>query len=216
MAQLCRDYGISRKTGYKWVGRYEDDGLDGLEDRSRAHHEHPWSVAPQIEQAILDARAAHPLWGPRKLFAWLCREAPQLPWPCGQHIDDERNAARAVSLVADFFVRHTGQLTGTPFDCPFYIVFWNILCASTEQRRAQTRIAIGVTPANFRSDRNLFGEAAENLAAFRISRAFLALNGAPFRMAGHGKPSLSFRRRTRPGLNHKSISTAGIGGKISL
>lgn len=82
MAQLCRDYGISRKTGYKWVARYEDDGVDGLQDRSRAHHEHPWSVGPQIEQAILDARAAHPLWGPRKLFAWLCREAPQLPWPC--------------------------------------------------------------------------------------------------------------------------------------
>ena len=82
MAQLCRDYGISRKTGYKWVARYGDEGLDGLQDRSRAHREHPSCVAPQIEQAILDARAAHPLWGPRKLDAWLRRAEPKLPWPC--------------------------------------------------------------------------------------------------------------------------------------
>ena len=36
IAELCRRYGISRKTGYKWIERYESEGPRGLEDRSRA------------------------------------------------------------------------------------------------------------------------------------------------------------------------------------
>ena len=41
MAELCRRYGISRKTGYKWLERYRRFGKAGLEDRSRAAHRHP-------------------------------------------------------------------------------------------------------------------------------------------------------------------------------
>lgn len=41
MTELCREFGISRKTGYKWVGRYNEDGVAALEDRSRAPLSHP-------------------------------------------------------------------------------------------------------------------------------------------------------------------------------
>ena len=88
MAQLCRDYGISRKTGYKWVARYGDYGMGGLEDRPRAHRGHPFCVAPKIEQAIVDARDAYPHWGPRKLAVWLRRHEPDRPWPCTSTIGD--------------------------------------------------------------------------------------------------------------------------------
>lgn len=86
MAQLCRAYDISRKTGYKWRDRYAGEGVAGLADRSRAHWDHPDCVAPQIEQAVIDARAAHPHWGPRKLYAWLNRKEVELPWPCSSTI----------------------------------------------------------------------------------------------------------------------------------
>ncbi|MBL7140858.1 MAG: helix-turn-helix domain-containing protein [Planctomycetes bacterium] len=71
MAALCRMYGISRRTGYKWVARYEAGGPPGLADRSRAPHRHANGVAPEIEAAVLQARADHPTWGPRKLRVWL-------------------------------------------------------------------------------------------------------------------------------------------------
>jgi len=45
MAELCRFYGVSRGTGYKWVGRYEGGGLEGLRDQSRAPHQHPNAIA---------------------------------------------------------------------------------------------------------------------------------------------------------------------------
>ncbi|HUS17211.1 MAG TPA: integrase core domain-containing protein [Chloroflexia bacterium] len=71
MAAVCRAYGISRPTGYKWLDRYRAQGAAGLEERSRAPLSHPHAVAAEVEAAILAARAAHPTWGPRKLLAWL-------------------------------------------------------------------------------------------------------------------------------------------------
>lgn len=53
VAELCRRHGISRKTGYKWIARYEREGPDGLEDRSRRPHRCPWAADPElIEEAI--------------------------------------------------------------------------------------------------------------------------------------------------------------------
>lgn len=71
MSALCRAYGISRKTGYKWVGRYQAEGVAGLEERSRRPHTSPAQTSPEREAVIVAARQAHPAWGGRKLKAWL-------------------------------------------------------------------------------------------------------------------------------------------------
>lgn len=71
MSALCREYGISRKTGYKWLARYRSQGLEGLQDRSRRPHHSPKQTAPEVEQVILAARQRHPAWGGRKLKRWL-------------------------------------------------------------------------------------------------------------------------------------------------
>jgi len=65
VSELCRRYGISRKTGYKWIQRY----LEGceLEDRSSRPHRSPKAVPGWIEDAIVRARKQKPRWGPRKL-----------------------------------------------------------------------------------------------------------------------------------------------------
>jgi transposase InsO family protein len=81
MALLCRRYGISRKTGYKLVGRYQLAGVEGLVDRSRAPHHQPLAVAEAIEEGIVELRGRHPRWGPRKLRAWLEQHRPQHRWP---------------------------------------------------------------------------------------------------------------------------------------
>ena len=80
-AEICRRYGVSRKTGYKWLERYGVEGLQGLQDRSRAPHEHPNEVLEEVAGAVLQARRDHPHWGPAKLRAWLNREEPEVHWP---------------------------------------------------------------------------------------------------------------------------------------
>ncbi len=76
VAELCRRFGVSRKTGYKWLARFEEEGAEGLRDRSRRPHRLARAVAPEVEEALLQARRAHPTWGPRKVRAWLERRRP--------------------------------------------------------------------------------------------------------------------------------------------
>src|SRR6185437_1586380 len=70
-AALCREHAISRKTGYKLIGRYEAEGLDGLKERSRAPRLHPNAMAEGAAAALLDVRRAYPSWGAKKIRAWL-------------------------------------------------------------------------------------------------------------------------------------------------
>jgi transposase InsO family protein len=67
MSQLCRHYNISRKTGYKWLHRYQDEGIEGLAERSRRPHSSPGKTPEPVEQLVLQARDNDPGWGGRKL-----------------------------------------------------------------------------------------------------------------------------------------------------
>lgn len=80
MAELCRTYGISRKTGYKWIERWQDEGPPGLVDHSRAPHTHPNKVTDEQIAAILKARDRWG-WGARKLRVLLHREQTDVVWP---------------------------------------------------------------------------------------------------------------------------------------
>lgn len=71
--ELCRRFGISPKTGYKWLGRAATEGEAGLRDRSRRPHHSPNQTDPAVEARVVAARTAHPTWGARKLRAWLLR-----------------------------------------------------------------------------------------------------------------------------------------------
>jgi len=80
-AAACREFGVSRKTGYKWLERYREDGVGGLVDRSRAPLHHPQAVTEEIAERCLAVRRAHPTWGPVKVRAWLERRAAETAWP---------------------------------------------------------------------------------------------------------------------------------------
>lgn len=85
-AALCRRFGVSRKTGYKWLERYEAEGVEGLIDRSRAPRAHPQAVSATVAERCLGVRRAHPSWGPVKVRAYLERCAPAISWPAASTI----------------------------------------------------------------------------------------------------------------------------------
>ena len=88
MTVLCARFGISRKTGYKWLGRYEDLGLAGLHEVSCARHTKTPGMAAEIAAALLALRDERPTWGPRKLRAALSQERPGTAWPAASTIGD--------------------------------------------------------------------------------------------------------------------------------
>jgi transposase InsO family protein len=65
--ELCEQFGISRKTAYKWIGRFRECGSKGLEDRSRAPKQIPGRTDTEVERLIVAERRRRPTWGPKKL-----------------------------------------------------------------------------------------------------------------------------------------------------
>lgn len=65
--QLCQRFGVSRKTGHKWLRRFRDDPGPGLHDRSRRPHRFRQPTAESLEQQVLAIRREHPVWGGRKI-----------------------------------------------------------------------------------------------------------------------------------------------------
>lgn len=73
VAALCREFGVSRQTGHKWVRRFKERGYDGLEERSRRPASTPLATAEDVVLGVLRERKRHPTWGPRKLAVVLAR-----------------------------------------------------------------------------------------------------------------------------------------------
>lgn len=71
ISRLCRYFQVSRKTAYKWLGRYRREGEAGLQDRSRRPRSSPGATPVVLEAAMLRVREAHPAWGGRKIRARL-------------------------------------------------------------------------------------------------------------------------------------------------
>jgi putative transposase len=81
MTELCDHYNVSRKTGYKWIGRYAEVGASGLPDRSCRPHRSPQQTPVPIVAALVQARQRHPSWGAKKLVAILAARHPAWTWP---------------------------------------------------------------------------------------------------------------------------------------
>ena len=93
VTELCELYGVSRKTGDKWIDRYLMHGPQGLEERSRRPSTSPRQTPDHVVAAILEARRRHPSWGAKTLLSILSKRHPRWPWP-------------ARSTVCDILSRH--------------------------------------------------------------------------------------------------------------
>jgi len=82
MTDLRREFGISRKTGYKYLERYDREGLDALKDRSGARKHQTHVIRDKLVDMVVKARKQHPTWGSRKLLASLMGRYPTIEdWP---------------------------------------------------------------------------------------------------------------------------------------
>lgn len=86
IVQICDRFGISEKTGQKWLRRFREHQLAGLVDRSRARLTHPYRIAPEIAQRIIALRRKYPLYGPVTLGDYLRQKEPQTRWPSASAI----------------------------------------------------------------------------------------------------------------------------------
>jgi transposase InsO family protein len=111
-SELCRRFGISRKTGYKRVNRYKECGYEGLGDRSSAPHTHPNATSPEIARQLIEEKRAHPTWGPKKLIAALGAEYPDAPWPAP-------STAGAILDRAGLIKRRRRRRQTAPWSDPF-------------------------------------------------------------------------------------------------
>jgi putative transposase len=88
MTELCADYRISRKTGYKWVERYETRGARGLHDQSRRPQHSPSATDVRLVDALVALRQRHPRWGAKKLLAVAARDDRHAAWPSRSTVCD--------------------------------------------------------------------------------------------------------------------------------
>ena len=93
VSEIARRHQISRKALYKWIERYEEEGLSGLQDRSRAPHHPARAMAEGVQELILAVKAKHSFWGARKIVGHLHAQSPEQDWP-------------AVSSVGELLKQH--------------------------------------------------------------------------------------------------------------
>jgi len=91
--ELCQHYRVSTKTGYKWLHRFEEEGVDGLQDQSRKPHSSPNQIDKGRADILLQTKRRHPKLGPKKIKGLLELDRPSVNWP-------------AVSTIGELFKKH--------------------------------------------------------------------------------------------------------------
>lgn len=84
IVRICDRFGISEKTGQKWLKRFREGGPDALEDRSHAPLAHKGRITPDVRDRIITLKKKYPLYGPEKIHDWLVLHEPREPglrWP---------------------------------------------------------------------------------------------------------------------------------------
>src|SRR3984885_5552016 len=79
LSGLCREYEITRPTGYLWLRRFQQQGVTGMEERSRRPHVSPRQTSEAVEQRIVQLRRERPDWGARKLAVLLAQQGMMVP-----------------------------------------------------------------------------------------------------------------------------------------
>lgn len=114
MTELCEAFGVSRKTGYKYLARYKEEGLRGLEDGSRAPLCHGRSIPAEVVKEILALKKKYPTWGAPKLHDWLVYNRGSQEWPSAttihRYLDREglvrRNKRRRKAVPSEEPLKH--------------------------------------------------------------------------------------------------------------
>lgn len=88
IAEICRRYGISEKTGYKRLRRFKEEGIEGIHDRSRARLTHPFRISSELRDEIIALKRKYRNYGPRMIRDILMRQDPLRHWPATSSIGE--------------------------------------------------------------------------------------------------------------------------------
>lgn len=88
VAEACRRFSISRKSAYKWIGRFEKQGMAGLAELSRKPKRCPWVLPKGLRATLIALRKRRPHWGPRKMLAWMGKHEPLVALPAASTVGE--------------------------------------------------------------------------------------------------------------------------------
>jgi transposase InsO family protein len=188
LSELCRRFGISRPTAYKWLGRYRTGGPSGLQDRSRTPHGSPAKTPAAVEAAVIQLRQQYPAWGGRKLRARLrALRHTHLP---------------AASTITAILRRHglLGAAAGQPrdfqrFEHPAPNALWQIdfkghfalgsgRCHPLTILDDHSRYAVGLFACENEQTTTVSGHLTAVFRRFGLPDRILCDNGSPWGAAG--------------------------------
>lgn len=115
--ELFERFGVSSKTGYKWIARYDAEGVEGLRDRSRAPQSCAHRIPEDVADKVIEVRRRHPRWGPKKIVAVLRGRYPEVLWPAPSTAGD---ILRRANLVKPARRRRREQVTVRQLTQPVY------------------------------------------------------------------------------------------------
>lgn len=191
VAALCNAYGISEKTGHKWLSRYKSEGSDGLADRSRAPHESPNKVSLALRREILALRGKHPTWGPKKLRRILRGRSPSLSWPAASTIGEilkregfvaPRTRRRSIGLPLDSTLTSASspnEVWSADFKGEFRLMNGSY-CFPLTVQDVSSRYLIGTTALSSTASVPVEIAFARHFDEFGLPRVIRTDNGVPF------------------------------------
>jgi transposase InsO family protein len=112
VTELSVYYQVSRKTIYKWIGRYKQVGLEGLFEVSRGPRTHPNATPGDVATRLLQTKVQHANWGPRKVLFWLKQRYPDISWPVASTV---QSILRKEGMVKPRHYRHHTPPYTQPF-----------------------------------------------------------------------------------------------------
>lgn len=196
ISDLSERYSVSRKTIYKWIARYESQGVEGLKELSRAPCHHPNATSEEIVKAIVEMKIRRINWGPKKIISRLRLDHPDIKWPAystGNEILKRHGFVRVRK-----YRQHTPRYT-TPFlGCDAPNMTWSAdykghfrmgdgrLCYPLTISDNYSRYLIdcqGLTRPKLEQTKPRFEWAFRN---YGLPQAIRSDNGAPFASIGLG------------------------------
>ena len=184
-SQICREYGISRKTGYKWLERYKEEGALGLENRSKRPRHIPNKTASEIEQAVLEIRKKHPAWGGRKIHARMKKLGHEyVPSPStitailqrNGCIDPEESEKR--KALQRLEMKQPNQIWQMDFKGPFRIA--GKKCYPLTVLDDHSRYLVGLKACKNQQRGTVKGHLTDIFRCYGLPDAFLTDNGPPW------------------------------------
>jgi transposase InsO family protein len=191
VAALCNAYGISEKTGHKWINRFKEEGRLGLSDRSRAPHDSPQKISLEVRREILALREKHPTWGPKKLRVVLRRRLPEKHWPAASSIGEllrregcvqprRRHTSGGLPLDTNLTPAHApNDVWSTDFKGQFRLSNGE-LCYPLTIQDTFSRFVIGITALNSTASLPVEIAFARHFEKYGLPTVIRSDNGVPF------------------------------------